>query len=242
MRYALGMTIVMDGMNEVEYLADMNRSLMSMGLRPVRSIEEARRPMSTKRDAFATAAEMPMPSGNGNGPARKVGPMATEAQINYIIDLTFQITGIRDSIEDVNREGFTRREASEMIERLKPVAEEARAESNRQAMAAREAVRTASKTVPAEEVTDGMYLKDGIVYKVQIAKQGSGRLYAKTLTEHGFEYTPGAIRSLRPEHKMSLEQAKEYGKLYGVCCVCSRDLTDEESIAAGIGPVCAKKF
>jgi hypothetical protein len=41
---------------------------------------------------------------------------------------------------------------------------------------------------------------------------------------------------------MSLEDGKKYGKLYGVCCVCGRVLTDENSIQAGIGPVCANKF
>jgi hypothetical protein len=39
-----------------------------------------------------------------------------------------------------------------------------------------------------------------------------------------------------------LETAKRYGKLSGVCCSCGRDLTDPVSIAAGIGPICARKF
>jgi hypothetical protein len=32
-----------------------------------------------------------------------------------------------------------------------------------------------------------------------------------------------------------------YGKLTGVCGVCGRKLEDEESVAAGIGPICANK-
>lgn len=36
--------------------------------------------------------------------------------------------------------------------------------------------------------------------------------------------------------------AVEHGKLSGRCAVCSRDLTDPESIERGIGPVCADKF
>jgi hypothetical protein len=36
--------------------------------------------------------------------------------------------------------------------------------------------------------------------------------------------------------------AVQHGKLSGRCSVCSRDLTDPESIARGIGPVCAEKF
>jgi hypothetical protein len=33
-----------------------------------------------------------------------------------------------------------------------------------------------------------------------------------------------------------------HGRASGCCSVCSRDLTDPESIARGIGPICAEKF
>lgn len=33
-----------------------------------------------------------------------------------------------------------------------------------------------------------------------------------------------------------------HGRASGRCAVCSRDLTDPESIARGIGPICAEKF
>jgi hypothetical protein len=33
-----------------------------------------------------------------------------------------------------------------------------------------------------------------------------------------------------------------HGKLSGNCSVCGRDLTDPESVARGIGPICAGKF
>jgi hypothetical protein len=36
--------------------------------------------------------------------------------------------------------------------------------------------------------------------------------------------------------------ATAYGKQFGVCAVCGRDLSDEESVARGIGPVCAEKY
>jgi hypothetical protein len=98
-----------------------------------------------------------------------------------------------------------------------------------------------------DALTDGMYrTEDGTVYKVQYAVNGSGRLYAKRLVlqpDGGatFEYEPGAVFRLRPEQKMTLEEAREWGVLYGTCCVCGRTLTDEGSIEAGIGPVCAAK-
>lgn len=36
--------------------------------------------------------------------------------------------------------------------------------------------------------------------------------------------------------------AVAYGKRYGVCSVCDRDLSDEKSVERGIGPVCAKRM
>lgn len=104
--------------------------------------------------------------------------------------------------------------------------------------------------------TDGMYRDAaGTIYKVQKAVHGSGMLYAKRLVvsdltgdDEGaparrvtFEYEPGAIKRLRPSDRMTLEDAKAFGALYGTCCVCGRTLTDEKSIEAGIGPVCAGK-
>jgi hypothetical protein len=105
-----------------------------------------------------------------------------------------------------------------------------------------------------EEITeDGMYrTEDGTIYKVQRAVHGSGQLYAKRLTvvpaiaggeaQVSFDYAPGAVRKLAPSDRMTLAQAKEFGALYGSCCVCGRTLTREESIEAGIGPVCAGRF
>lgn len=103
---------------------------------------------------------------------------------------------------------------------------------------------------------DGMYLlPDGRIVKVQYAVHGSGNPYAKLLTkldtptikrgkrvDYGFEYAPGLVRECKPEHKMTLEQAKEWGALYGACCCCGATLTDEVSIEAGIGPICGKRF
>jgi hypothetical protein len=100
---------------------------------------------------------------------------------------------------------------------------------------------------------EGMYRKAGTIYKVQKAVHGSGQNYAKrlvqtlTVDKNGkpkwtFEYAPGFVYELRAEHALTFEQAKEFGALYGTCCVCGRTLTKEESIEAGIGPICATKF
>lgn len=87
------------------------------------------------------------------------------------------------------------------------------------------------------------------IFKVQAAIHGSKHLYAKRLIaqEGGgakgrFEFEKGAISKLTPEDRLSLEDAKKYGAIYGVCIVCGALLTDEDSIEAGIGPVCAGKL
>lgn len=101
----------------------------------------------------------------------------------------------------------------------------------------------------------GMYRRDGIIYKVQRARQ-SGNLYAKVLVPiHGarlsedgnvvhwqFEYAPGAMKTLRAADRLSLEEARAFGIQHGFCCVCAKRLDDADSVAAGIGPVCAKRM
>ena len=114
-------------------------------------------------------------------------------------------------------------------------------------------------TVPVAKVDqDGIYrADDGTFYKVQIAKQGSGNLYAKKLVvrETGalrtdgtpeytgsFTYAPGAIHTLRADQRLTSDAAKAFGSLYGICCACGADLTDEVSIATGLGRICRGKY
>lgn len=93
----------------------------------------------------------------------------------------------------------------------------------------------------ANALTEGIYLKGGVVYKVQISE--AGRAYAKVLREKGgFEYDPTAIRNLALADKITLEQAQAYGVQFGICVVCGRYLSDEKSVALGIGPVCIKRI
>lgn len=87
--------------------------------------------------------------------------------------------------------------------------------------------------------------------KVQLNQSGTRR-YAKRLhtiqeivegkleiTRATWEFESGLIAKIKPEHALTEEQAAEFGKLYGWCCICGRRLTREESIERGIGPVCA---
>jgi hypothetical protein len=116
--------------------------------------------------------------------------------------------------------------------------------------AAPKATSTPTAAQPERVTEDGMYRLGDRIVKVQKSRQGD-RLYAKELvqvegrrgeTEFTFEYAPGLIGKLAAGDRMTLEEAKAWGTLYGTCCVCSATLTDEKSISLGIGPICAGKF
>ena len=86
---------------------------------------------------------------------------------------------------------------------------------------------------------------EGVVWKVQ--RGDSGYLYAKELVNIGareweFVFVKGGLRNLSADMKLTLEAAQKFGQLYGVCCVCGRTLTNEVSIAAGIGPICSGRL
>lgn len=97
------------------------------------------------------------------------------------------------------------------------------------------------------ELPVGMYLVDGEVYKVK-KPNGTGRQYASVLVPGidgaagSFQYAKGMVYKIKPEHKMTIEQAKAHGDLYGQCCCCGAILSNDESIELGIGPVCRKKY
>jgi len=105
---------------------------------------------------------------------------------------------------------------------------------------------TAYEAWLARPIEPGMYLLDGIAIKVQPARSDPSRCYAKRLatgTGKGtFVYEAGLIRRLTPDMRMTPADAAEFGKVWGVCCVCGALLTDPESIAQGIGPVCITRI
>lgn len=95
------------------------------------------------------------------------------------------------------------------------------------------------------ELDEGMYRVGEDIFKVYFTRGDAERapqLVTKQLIEGHFEYTgKKPLSFITAEHRMSLDEAKAYGKVTGTCCVCSRKLTKESSILAGIGPVCAGK-
>lgn len=97
---------------------------------------------------------------------------------------------------------------------------------------------------PVTEI--GMYRNAEGVFRVKQSKD-TGNLYAMRFIPEAqskadrFAYERGAVHRLSATDRMTVEQATELGALYGMCCVCGADLTDEKSVKAGIGPVCAKR-
>jgi hypothetical protein len=108
-------------------------------------------------------------------------------------------------------------------------------------------------TAPATErveLEDGVYVLDGAIFMVKHAIHGSGRQYASKLDaapevgQAGTWVYQGAkpLALLRPEHKLTLALAQQYGAVYGCCVRCGRALTDPESIARSVGSTCWGKF
>jgi hypothetical protein len=106
----------------------------------------------------------------------------------------------------------------------------------------------------AAEPAEGIYRHpaSGEILKVYRTVHGANKLCVKRLIlpvtgsvhEAGaarFEYLGLAVNYIEGHVRLSLEEAQEYGRLYGLCVRCGRTLTDEESIARGIGPDCAAK-
>jgi Family of unknown function (DUF6011) len=110
---------------------------------------------------------------------------------------------------------------------------------------------------------DGIYRNPatGETYKVQFPREAHGdvkRLYASLLVvdvepvtgddgevvAHGkrhWTYVGGASKVVRPGWRLSIDEAKALGALYGTC-LYGHPLTKEESIRKGIGPVCEEKY
>lgn len=169
--------------------------------------------------------EMGDPFGAGHPDPAPAASKATEKQINFLKSLAAE----RD-VQLPDLENLTKREASTLISSLLGMPK-------------------VRKPAADPEISEGIYRnpETGEIFKVQRAVHGSGRLYAKKLIveDHGTGYFARGSEvsvEIKPEWRMSLEDAKQFGAIYGVCCVCSRTLTNEASIEAGIGPICASKF
>lgn len=112
---------------------------------------------------------------------------------------------------------------------------------------------------------DGIYRNPatGEIFKVQVAVHGSGGLYAKQAflstvdgnvaeipltgekrdgSEIEWVYRPGLLSKIRPEWRVTRDEAVSFGALYGCCIRCNRTLTKETSIEQAMGDICRGKL
>jgi hypothetical protein len=93
---------------------------------------------------------------------------------------------------------------------------------------------------PAKQPVPGHYVIDGVKYEVKISKATKWAYLIKNGVYLGAKGEAAGILADIAENGQTYAIA--YAKVTGKCGVCNTKLTDPKSIAAGIGPVCAKKF
>lgn len=208
-----------------------------------------------------------MIQGNGNGFGTKSArvPGATENQRNALRKMAafvdslfsqlFELQGKEISESDPTTLGamtdewfnnLTRTEIDKQFKSLSALIERLKGECNKARDAKRTEERKAGKVNPAE---DGYYVYGDTFVCVKWNRAKTGQYATVWDTEsQSWEYDGSQSRKLMVDvkagklSKVTPEDAKRFGDLYGVCMKCSRTLTDPESIANGIGPVCAGKM
>ena len=84
-------------------------------------------------------------------------------------------------------------------------------------------------------------------YRVRKAKTAPFHTYADILTtdpdgSFRWKYVRGAVGTLGGSKPITYAEASRWGIATSHCIVCHAKLTDPDSVARGIGPVCAKNF
>jgi hypothetical protein len=106
----------------------------------------------------------------------------------------------------------------------------------------------AKRAVQAKVPFDPTTVSGARVYALMWAAAGVPQTLATvrdlTVTQ-GWEFVRGAIDTLEVDHKMTVDEAREFSNLYSQCVWCGRALEDTLSygtkfIEQGIGPVCIK--
>jgi|SRR5699024_7531825 len=170
-------------------------------------------------------------------------PSATVKQIAYIKALRQRINGApephgNDQALTEALHGMTRQQASAYIDNLR--AQE------------RDRLRDESSRFDADTVPAGRYAltNDGetAFYQVDRPTQGrwDGWTFLNLIHAGGSRIRPikgaqrGRVLALVAQDPTAASRA--YGQHTGTCGVCSRTLSNPESVAAGIGPVCASRI
>lgn len=171
-----------------------------------------------------------------------------------------RVTVVGSAISGVTEGGYITGERGEMVNRhlTKPLTKAGASKLIEllKSLPIKAAPSDAADLPDAEEVPAGCYALDStegaanstVFYKVDRPDTGrwAGRVFVKRL-EGGDREIPVPVHQragvlARIAEVGALEASQAYGRLIGECGVCRRSLTNDESRAAGIGPVCAAKF
>lgn len=195
--------------------------------------------------------QIKLPSNNGETRSSTRSNDASEAQARYAADLLRtrlladeRVTGTVKTAAELlaafEKSGrMNRTLARNIIDdyRLRPRVTQATPVA---ASAPQAAPKPAAKAEPVT-LEPGIYQVGDDIYKVQKGRQ-SGRLYAQKLVDGAWDYDAGwgALRIIKPEHKMTTEQAAAFGQRFGMC-VNGHPLSDRTSRYFGYGEKCAAK-
>jgi hypothetical protein len=174
-------------------------------------------------------------------------PLARPAQIDFLVDHVEQIAvfdvergrhlwASMRRLQQVNQ--LTAAKASEQINALKAERNELRATANatKGSAPARPEVPAGRYAVDTEEGHLGFYhVHVSDKGFITVAVQASDAAH-----ELPWKAALGVLRKI--EEITPLAASIRYGKELGMCGVCGRTLTNEESRATGIGPICASRL
>ncbi len=154
----------------------------------------------------------------------------TTPQLNYLTDLAVIIWKGQPGqlmTEIAGLSALTKAAASAKLDSWKPLAKAIEGQN--------------AKAAPVAKVAEGWYLACGQNVKVKISKKGFPYLYSEAGDYIAGKSAEGAamLAEIEADPKAA---SIAYGKATGSCGICSKTLTNPDSIAAGIGPVCAGKF
>lgn len=150
----------------------------------------------------------------------------TSAQKSYIATLNAQLRELGTEWFVAISDQASVAEGSQAIDELKGMVAKAKASARPQL------------------VSEGIYRRssDGAMFRVQTS-QDSDRRYARLLLPTGgWGYEKGAIYTLKQDERLTLAELEAWGISTGVCAICGRLLSTAESVARGIGPVCASRY
>lgn len=182
---------------------------------------------------------------------------ATDRQMDYLWDLLLAVekdwpADQKEHVRNVLSDGITKAQASQWIERLKTLRSQMPREERPQPRNINQEPNTTEPEAGMYRTPDGTILrcylgqKSGRMLVKRVVKDGEFDMQHGQHAEYRYEYVGAAngkaARVMASATRMTLDEAKHWGKMTGHCCVCARRLDVPESVEAGIGPVCAGRI